>query len=52
MIVILGLMPSWVEGGAGIFLDLQDQIEFTYSWGIKEDRNNIDEALALWQGLV
>jgi ribonuclease HI len=38
-------------GGGGVLLSPDETTEFTLSWGIGEDTNNIVEALALWQGL-
>jgi hypothetical protein len=38
-------------GGGGVLLSPDETTEFTLSWGIGDDTNNIVEALALWQGL-
>jgi len=40
-----------VTGGGGVLLSPDKTTEFTLSWGIGDDTNNIVEALALWQGL-
>ena len=37
--------------GGGVFIDLEDKQEFSFSRGIGVDINNLTEALALWQGL-
>ena len=38
-------------GGGGILLNSNEILELSYSLGIGEDTNNIEEALALWKGL-
>ena len=40
-----------MAGGGGILFNPDGVQEWVYSWGLKEDSNNVVEGLALWQGL-
>lgn len=38
-------------GGGGVLYGPEGDVNFTYSWNLGTESNNIAEALALWQGL-
>ena len=39
------------QQGGRVFFTLDGSMEFKFAWGMGIDTNNMDEALALWQGL-
>ena len=41
---------SGLQGG-GVFIIPDGEMEFNLSWGLGMETNNIEESLALWQGL-
>ena len=44
-------MARGEAGGGGAFFDPGGNLNFTFSWNLGIESNNMAEALALWQGL-